>query len=153
MKGETAGEERGRHEHILLSMTMSDFKIKTAEELQENGVDVVDFLAKNTEYSMERMNDNLVVVRNDVVSEACKKRKVAVVNGLEASQIALLVQGANKFDSRIEIVSGKKVASAKSIMGIISIGMLDGVEIIVRAEGHDSEQAVNRISQFIENIR
>lgn len=80
------------------------------------------------------------------------ERKVTVINGLEASQIALLVQSANKFDSKVEIVSGKKVASAKSIMGIISIGMLDGVEIIVRAEGHDSEQAVSRIAQFIESV-
>lgn len=80
------------------------------------------------------------------------EKKVMVTMGLEASQIALLVQSANKFDSKIEIVSGKKVASAKSIMGIISIGMLDGVEIVIRAEGHDSEQAVTRIAQFIESI-
>ncbi len=80
------------------------------------------------------------------------EKKMMVNMGLEASQIALLVQSANKFDSKIEIISGKKVASAKSIMGIISIGMLDGVEIIIRAEGHDSEQAVQRIGQFIETI-
>ncbi len=80
------------------------------------------------------------------------EKKMMVNMGLEASQIALLVQSANKFDSKIEIISGKKVASAKSIMGIISIGMLDGVEIIIRAEGHDSEQAVQRIAQFIETV-
>ncbi len=80
------------------------------------------------------------------------ERKIMVNMGLEASQIALLVQSANKFDSKIEIISGKKVASAKSIMGIISIGMIDGVELTIRAEGHDSEQAVNRIATFIEQI-
>lgn len=80
------------------------------------------------------------------------EKKVLVMNGLEANQIALLVQSANKYESKIEIISGKKVASAKSIMGIISIGMLDGVEIIVRAEGKDSTQAVNHIAQFIESI-
>ncbi len=80
------------------------------------------------------------------------EKKIMVTMGLEASQIALLVQSANKFDSKIEIVSGKKVASAKSIMGIISIGMLDGVELTIRAEGHDAEQAVSRIAQFIETI-
>ncbi len=80
------------------------------------------------------------------------EKKIMVTMGLEASQIALLVQSANKFDSKIEIISGKKVASAKSIMGIISIGMLDGVEITIRAEGHDAEQAVQRITQFIETI-
>ncbi len=80
------------------------------------------------------------------------EKKIMVTTGLEASQIALLVQSANKFDSKIEIISGKKVASAKSIMGIISIGMLDGVEITIRAEGHDAEQAVQRIAQFIETI-
>ncbi len=81
------------------------------------------------------------------------EKKVMVTSGLEASQIALLVQSANKFDSKIEIVNGKKVASAKSIMGIISIGMLDGVELTIRAEGHDSEQAVARIATFIENAK
>ncbi len=80
------------------------------------------------------------------------EKKIMVTTGLEASQIALLVQSANKFDSKIEIVSGKKVASAKSIMGIISIGMLDGVEVVIRAEGHDAEQAVQRITQFIETV-
>ncbi len=80
------------------------------------------------------------------------EKKIMVTTGLEASHIALLVQSANKFDSKIEIISGKKVASAKSIMGIISIGMLDGVEITIRAEGHDAEQAVQRIAQFIETI-
>ncbi len=81
-----------------------------------------------------------------------QEKKVMVTTGLEASQIALLVQSANKFDSKVEIISGKKVASAKSIMGIISIGLLDGVEITVRAEGHDAEQAVTRIVQFITSI-
>lgn len=81
-----------------------------------------------------------------------QEKKVLMKEGLEASQIALLVQSANKFDSKIEIINGKKVASAKSIMGIISIGMLDGVEITVRAEGEDAEEAVSKILQFINNI-
>lgn len=77
---------------------------------------------------------------------------VLMKNGFEASQAALFVQSACKFESKIILTADTKTANAKSIMGIISLGMLDGLEVTVIAEGADAEQAINVLSGFLANL-
>ena len=69
-----------------------------------------------------------------------KKMKMGL--SIEARDVALLVQTASKFASNIKIEVNNKIVNAKSIMGIIALGALDGVDVTIMAEGKDEEDAI-----------
>ena len=60
--------------------------------------------------------------------------RIQLENGLEARPVALLVQEASKYESTIYIQSGDKRVNAKSIMGMMSLGLNSGEELVVSAE-------------------
>ena len=74
---------------------------------------------------------------------------VNIENGLEARPIALLVQEAGKFESRIHLEIGSKKVNAKSIMGMMSLGLTNGDELNIIAEGSDEEAAVAALAEFL----
>ena len=75
--------------------------------------------------------------------------KLIQVNAFfEPSAVALLVQTASKFTSRISLVLDEKTANAKSIMGIISLNMQEGQSINIVAEGEDANEAVSALERF-----
>ncbi len=74
---------------------------------------------------------------------------VKLQGGLEARPVALLVQEASKYDSTIYIQSGEKKVNAKSIMGMMSLGLDEGDELMVSADGADEEVAVGNIEKFL----
>ncbi|NLJ70810.1 MAG: HPr family phosphocarrier protein [Clostridiaceae bacterium] len=71
--------------------------------------------------------------------------------GIEMKSIALLIQKASVFDSTIYISRGDRRANAKSLLGMMSLGIEDGIELSITAEGSDAEEAVNVIADFLEN--
>ncbi len=81
------------------------------------------------------------------------KNSITMKIGFETAGVAQFVQMANSFDSKIEITIGTKIANAKSIMGIISLGMIEGQELIISAEGDDETNAVKELSEYIANLR
>lgn len=78
-----------------------------------------------------------------------KKIKIQLQNGLEARPVAVLVQVASQFDSRIYVECGDRKVNAKSIMGMMTLGLDTGEEVIVSAEGDDEENAMNDIEKFL----
>lgn len=74
---------------------------------------------------------------------------IGLANGLEATPIALLVQTATKFSSSIYLTTENKRVNAKSIMGLMSLGLLNGDSITVEADGEDEASAVDEIVRFI----
>lgn len=75
--------------------------------------------------------------------------EIKLQNGLEARPVAMLVQVASKFESRIYLeFTGKKV-NAKSIMGMMSLGLDNGDQVMVTAEGTDEEAAVDAIEKYL----
>ena len=78
-----------------------------------------------------------------------KEITIRLENGLEARPVALLVQEASKYESRIYISSGEKRVNAKSIMGMMSLGLDNGEQLEVSAEGEDEESAVVNIEKFM----
>ena len=80
-----------------------------------------------------------------------KKRVVVnMQDDLEARPIALLVQKANQFSSRIYMESeGNKRVNVKSIMGMMSMALLNGEEVVIDAEGEDAQDAVAAIEEFL----
>ena len=78
-----------------------------------------------------------------------KNIQIQLEHGLEARPVALLVQEASKYDSIIYIQSGDKKVNAKSIMGMMSLGLDNGEEVTVSADGNDEEAAVAEIEKFL----
>ena len=74
---------------------------------------------------------------------------IGLANGLEATPIALLVQTATKFSSSIYLTTENKRVNAKSIMGLMSLGLLNGDSIMVEVDGGDEENAIAEIERFI----
>ena len=72
-------------------------------------------------------------------------RKAVTINceGLEARPIAMLVQKASQFNSTVHIEVGTKKVNAKSIMGMMSLSVCGGDEIIVVTEGADEAVAAD----------
>ena len=78
-----------------------------------------------------------------------KSVTINLENGLEARPIALLVQKASQHESSVYIESGDKRVNAKSIMGMMSLGLNTGETLTVVAEGADENDAVTDIEQFL----
>ncbi|GAA4718284.1 HPr family phosphocarrier protein [Brevibacillus fulvus] len=71
--------------------------------------------------------------------------KVNLKTGLQARPAAFFVQEANRFVADIFVEKDNKKVNAKSIMGIMSLAISSGTEIIISAEGPDASQAVNSL--------
>ena len=74
---------------------------------------------------------------------------IGISNGLEARPIAMLVQVASQYSSNIYLESEAKRVNAKSIMGMMSLGLAEGEQITIIANGPDEEEAVNAIDKYI----
>ena len=74
---------------------------------------------------------------------------ITVIASLESRPAALFVQAASKFSSHIQVNIDNKTVNAKSIMGIISLGILDGQEVVIKAEGEDAKQAISELKKFL----
>ena len=71
--------------------------------------------------------------------------------GLEARPIAMLVQKACKYSSRVHIEVGSKKVNAKSIMGMMSLSVHGGDEIVVITDGDDETAAADEIKTYLSN--
>ena len=78
-----------------------------------------------------------------------KEVTIKFVNGVEASPIALLVQTANRFSSSIYIESGDKKVNVKSIMGMMTLGLDNGEEVTVTANGKDESEAMDGVEKYL----
>ncbi len=76
---------------------------------------------------------------------------VNLENGLEATPAAMLVQIASRYESTIYIQSEDeaKRVNAKSIMGVMSLGLRIGECVVVKAEGNDEKEAVEDIEKYL----
>ncbi|MCY0876062.1 MAG: HPr family phosphocarrier protein [Firmicutes bacterium] len=79
------------------------------------------------------------------------ERKVTVNlrAGLQARPAALFVQEANKFSSDVHLEKDGKSVNAKSIMGVMSLVIPRGAEVTLRANGVDSDKAVERLAVMV----
>ena len=69
--------------------------------------------------------------------------------GLEARPVAQLVQVASQFNSEIYVEIGKKRVNAKSIMGMMTLGLSAGESVVVSAEGEDEAEAIENIEKYL----
>lgn len=69
---------------------------------------------------------------------------------LEARPLAELVATAEHFKSKITLNMEDKCVNAKSIMGIMGLGLDPGRTVTIEAAGEDEEEAIAAISEFLE---
>ena len=75
--------------------------------------------------------------------------EIKLKNGLEARPVAMLVQVASRYDSTVYLETCGKKVNAKSIMGMMSLGLGLGEEVIVIADGADEAAAVDNIEKYL----
>ena len=76
---------------------------------------------------------------------------VELASGLEARPAAMLVQVASQYDSNIYVEVDSKRVNAKSIMGMMTVGLTAGESITISADGADEDQAVSDIEKYLSN--
>lgn len=78
-----------------------------------------------------------------------KRIKINLNTGLEARPVAQLVQLANEYKCEIHVEVDEKRVNAKSIMGMMTLGLDAGEELTVSANGEDEEEAMRSMETFL----
>ena len=95
-----------------------------------------------------------MVVQTTIVKECYRMFSKEVVvrceSGLHNKQATYFVQKANEFDSSISLVIGERKMNAKSLLGIMSLGIVTGAIVTLQATGPDAENAVNALEELLQ---
>lgn len=78
-----------------------------------------------------------------------KKIQIQLQNGLEARPVAVLVQVASQYNSSIYVECDDRKVNAKSIMGMMTLGITAGEEVVVSANGDDEQTAMDDIVKYL----
>lgn len=79
-----------------------------------------------------------------------KEIVVRCESGLHNRQATYFVQKANEFESTIYLESGSRKMNAKSLLGIMSLGIVTGSTVTLTAAGTDEEAAVNALEALLQ---
>ena len=81
--------------------------------------------------------------------------KVVVVNskvGLHALPATFFIRKANEFKSSIWVEKDERRVNAKSLLGVLSLGINKGTAVTIIADGADEEEAISTLSELITNF-
>ncbi|MCF0228932.1 MAG: HPr family phosphocarrier protein [Parasporobacterium sp.] len=78
-----------------------------------------------------------------------KKITVGLPNGLEARQVAMFVQIAGQYNCSVNIEYKGRRVNAKSIMGMMSLGLAKGEELTVETDGADEDKAAAGLEAYL----
>ena len=78
-----------------------------------------------------------------------QKIQIQLQNGLEARPVAVLVQVASQYNSSIYVECDDRKVNAKSIMGMMTLGLTAGEEVVVSANGDDEQTAMDDIVKYL----
>ena len=79
-----------------------------------------------------------------------KEVVVRCESGLHNKQATYFVQKANEFESSIWLESDSRKMNAKSLLGIMSLGIITGSTVTLSASGPDAEEAVNALDALLQ---
>ena len=80
-----------------------------------------------------------------------KEVTINIETGLEARPVAQLVQVASQYESKIFLEVEDKKVNAKSIMGMMSLGLAAGEVVVISADGEDEQEAIENIEKYLNN--
>ena len=78
----------------------------------------------------------------------------AVVNnqvGLHARPATFFIQKANEFKSSVWVEKEERRVNAKSLLGVLSLGIVGGTNIRIIADGSDEEEAVSSLVELVKS--
>ncbi len=80
-------------------------------------------------------------------------KEITVKNevGLHARPATYFIQKANEFKSGIWVEKEERRVNAKSLLGVLSLGIMQGTVITLMADGIDEQDAVESLSALIDN--
>ena len=78
-------------------------------------------------------------------------KEITVQNqvGLHARPATFFIQKANEFKSLITIAKDERKVNAKSLLGVLSMGITKGTRVSIIAEGPDEEEAVKALTDML----
>ncbi len=78
-------------------------------------------------------------------------KEIVVQNqvGLHARPATFFIQKANEFKSSIWVSKDERKINAKSLLGVLSLGVTRGTSILIEAEGPDEEDALKALEELI----
>lgn len=81
------------------------------------------------------------------------EKEVTVQNqvGLHARPATFFIQKANEFKSSIWVENEERRVNAKSLLGVLSLGIMGGTQIKIKSSGSDEEQAVEELVKLVES--
>ena len=81
-------------------------------------------------------------------------REITVKNevGLHARPATYFIQKANEFNSGIWVEKEERRVNAKSLLGVLSLGIMKGTTVTLIADGSDEKEAVDALAELIENL-
>ena len=83
----------------------------------------------------------------------CVKKDVLVQNqvGLHARPATFFIRKANEFKSSIWVEKDERRVNAKSLLGVLSLGIVGGTSIDIIADGSDEQEAVDSLVALVES--
>ena len=81
-------------------------------------------------------------------------REITVKNevGLHARPATYFIQKANEFRSGLWVEKEERRVNAKSLLGVLSLGIMKGTTVTLIADGGDEKEAVDALADLIENL-
>lgn len=70
-------------------------------------------------------------------------------SGLHARPAAIFVQNAKGFQCQITLSKNEKKVNAKSILSVLTLGVEQGNQVVLHAEGEDAETAVDKLATLL----
>ncbi|MCM1158103.1 MAG: HPr family phosphocarrier protein [Bacteroidales bacterium] len=69
--------------------------------------------------------------------------------GIHARPAGMLVKEAKNFSSTITLEANGKSADATKLMAVMSLGVKNGAEVVIKAEGDDEDAAIAKMEEFM----
>ncbi len=71
--------------------------------------------------------------------------------GLHARPATFFIQRANEYKSSVWVEKDERRVNAKSLLGVLSLGIIGGTDIRIIADGPDEQEAVNALVKLVES--
>jgi phosphotransferase system HPr (HPr) family protein len=73
------------------------------------------------------------------------EQHIVLTGDLHARPAGALAIAARRFDSEVSVIAGSSAADAKSVLGLIGLGVVSGQRVSVRASGPDAHEAATAL--------
>lgn len=80
-------------------------------------------------------------------------KEVVIKNqvGLHARPATYFIQKANEFKEEIKVIKDEREVNAKSLLGVLSLGITRGTSIVISATGENEKEAVEALVKLVES--